>query len=94
MAVRQAIDFENKLEGLAGRGRFAAAARILSQLVKRLFGSQAQIYLILKVIFCVMLKKAQIAMIAQTPYQKFLAYMFPSIWNWLSSKISPRNIEA
>ena len=33
-------------------------------------------------------------MTAQTPYQKFLAYMFPSIWNWLSSKISPKNIEA
>ena len=33
-------------------------------------------------------------MTAQTPYQKFLACMFPSIWNWLSSKISPKNIEA
>jgi hypothetical protein len=33
-------------------------------------------------------------MTAQTPYQKFLAYMFPSTWNWLSSKISPKNIEA
>lgn len=33
-------------------------------------------------------------MTAQTPYQKFLACMFPSIWYWLSSKISPKNIEA
>jgi hypothetical protein len=40
------------------------------------------------------LKKAQIPITTHTPYQKILAYMFPSTWNAVSSKISPRNIEA
>ena len=48
----------------------------------------------LKVTFCAMLKKAHIPIITQTPYQKFLAYMFPSTWNVVSSRTCPRNVEA
>jgi hypothetical protein len=40
MAVRQAIAFENMLDGAAGRNRFAAAARILSQLIESFLESQ------------------------------------------------------
>jgi hypothetical protein len=42
----------------------------------------------------VKLKNAQVAITAQTPYQKFRAYILPTTWNSVSSRISPRNIEA
>jgi hypothetical protein len=50
--------------------------------------------LILAVVFCTTLKKVHTAITAQTPYQKFLAYMFPSTWKTVSSRISPRKLAA
>jgi hypothetical protein len=89
-----ARDFEKMFEGVAGRGRLAAAARILHSLGHDLDPGLNEAHLIWTVIFCVKLKNAQVAITAQTPNQKLLAYMFPSIWNSASSRISPRNIEA
>jgi hypothetical protein len=89
-----ARDLEKMFEGVAGRGRLAAAARILHSLGHDLDPGLNEAHLILTVIFCVKLKNAQVAITAQTPNQKLLAYMFPSIWNSASSRISPRNIEA
>ena len=89
-----AIDFENMLVGVAGRDRFAAAARNLQQSVRRNSHAEQRVYLILNVTFCTTLKKEQVAMTAQTPNQKFLAYIFPSTWNTVSSRISPKKFAA
>jgi hypothetical protein len=93
MAVIVAMELETMFEGVAGRGRFAAAARSLWR-VSSFSKGDLEAYLDLTVSFCEKLKKAQVAMTAQIPNQKFLAYMLPSTWNSVSSRISPKNVEA
>jgi len=46
--------------------------------------------LIRKVLLCMILEIAAIPITTTTPYQKYLAKAFPSIWNSVSSRILPK----
>lgn len=119
IAVKQAKPLEKIFEGLAGNGRFKAAARILV-LVSIASYPRAPIihvvgpwpnasdivfvvetqkksewnYLSLNVICCRILNTENKPIRTTTPYQKYLACLFPSTWNSVSSKISPRKSDA